>query len=148
MGASVAERVRIVVYDSRRLISWLTLGDGTAVGMALWPFLLVSRTEAGFERLAPSERAQLLTHETIHLAQQTELLVLPFYLLYFAEWALRFLCWTLPRALRRRRRRGPLVERALGHAYKMLSFEREAYTHEDDEHYLRKRPPFAWVSFL
>ncbi|MBC7893677.1 MAG: hypothetical protein H7Y12_15775 [Sphingobacteriaceae bacterium] len=81
--------------------------------MALWPFILVQRGN-------PS--ARLLNHERIHHRQQLELLLLPFYVWYVLEYA--YHRW-----------------RGLDHyaAYMAIRFEREAYRHEGDLGYLKKR---------
>ncbi len=82
-------------------------------GMALWPFILVQRGN-------PS--ARLLNHERIHHRQQLELLLLPFYVWYILEYA--YHRW-----------------RGFDHydAYRAIRFEREAYRHEGDLEYLKKR---------
>lgn len=74
----------------------------------------------------PSDR--LLNHERIHTRQMLEMLIVGFYLWYFVEWLLR-----LPRK---------------GNAYRRISFEREAYAHENDSQYLQCRKPFAWFHYL
>lgn len=71
---------------------------------------------------------QLLNHERIHTRQMVEMLVVVFYLWYFIEWLIRL---TMK-----------------GNAYRNISFEREAYTHERNLHYLEERKLFAWISFL
>ena len=71
-----------------------------------------------------------LRHERIHTRQMLELLVLPFYLIYLAEWLVRFV-----------RLRHPL------RAYLAISFEREAYAHQSDPTYLRRRPRYAWLRY-
>lgn len=75
-------------------------------------------------RLSP----YLLNHERIHTRQMWEMLVVPFYIWYIAEWLLR-----LPRK---------------GNAYRNISFEREAYSKMMDLRYLSHRKPYAWISFL
>lgn len=79
-----------------------------------------------FTRQALSPRE--LRHELIHSRQQREMLYLPFFLWYVAEWLLR---WALCRDRMR--------------AYREISFEREAYQHEADEHYLEERRHYAWL---
>lgn len=72
-----------------------------------------------------------LRHEQIHTRQMLELLIVPFYLIYIIEWLLR---WIQTRhALR---------------AYRSISFEREAYTHQSDPHYLSHRRCYAWLREL
>lgn len=64
-------------------------------------------------------------HEDIHTAQMKELLYLPFYVIYFLEWAARLFI------------NGPKK------AYENISFEKEAYEHERDFEYLKNRKHFA-----
>ncbi len=68
----------------------------------------------------------LLNHESIHCRQQLEWLYLPFFVLYVAEWL-----WYLLRYRDSRK------------AYRSISFEREAYDHQNDLNYLSGRPCYA-----
>lgn len=88
-------------------------------GMALFPFILVREGK-------PS--ARLLNHERIHHRQQLELLILPFYVWYLLEYAWHRL-------------------RGLSHhaAYLAIRFEREAYRHDGEADYLKRR---KWWAFL
>lgn len=70
----------------------------------------------------------LLNHERIHTRQMLEMLVIGFYVWYFIEWLIR-----LPQP---------------GNAYRNISFEKEAYTHEYNLHYLAERKSFAWWYYL
>ncbi|MEN8928854.1 MAG: hypothetical protein ABF242_01365 [Flavobacteriales bacterium] len=82
--------------------------------ITLWPFIVVNKKRKG-EKV-------LLNHERIHLRQQIELLIIPFYLWYFTEFVFRYFqykSWDL--------------------AYRNISFEREAYANESDMEYLGKR---------
>ena len=58
------------------------LSFGRSYGIALYPFILL-RKEYRITR-------QILRHEKIHLAQQLELLIIPFYLIYIFEFFFRF----------------------------------------------------------
>ena len=73
----------------------------------------------------------LLRHEQIHVQQQSEMLLIPFFLWYGVEFVFR-LCqyreWRL--------------------AYKNISFEREAYANEKNVEYLNERAPYAWIKHL
>ena len=71
---------------------------------------------------------RLINHERIHTAQMLELLVIFFYLWYFIEWVIKIF--------------------TPGRAYYRISFEREAYLHENDLNYLKHRPLFAWWKYL
>lgn len=66
-----------------------------------------------------------INHERIHLRQQLELLIIPFFIWYFSEYILRLIQYK---------------DRDL--AYRNISFEREAYANEKDLNYLKKR--FFW----
>lgn len=68
-----------------------------------------------------------LNHEEIHTAQMKELGYVLFYLIYVVEWLVRLF--------------------KPGNAYRNISFEKEAYTHQYDIVYLSKRKHFAqWRS--
>lgn len=74
---------------------------------------------------------EVINHERIHSAQMRELLYIPFYLLYVAEWMVRLI-----------KCRGNAYA-----AYESISFEREAYTYQSCLSYLKSRPWFAqWRS--
>jgi hypothetical protein len=98
-------------------IPWLWVN-----GMALWPVILV-----GMAR--PS--ARLLNHERIHLRQQLELLVLPFYVWYLVEYLVKWLRYRHHDA-----------------AYRAIGFEREAYAHDAEPAYLRRRTVWAFLKYV
>ncbi len=87
-------------------------------GMAIWPFILV-RPEKRTERL--------VNHERIHLAQQLETLILPFYVLY-----LGFYLWNR-------------MDHDHQDAYVRIPFEAEAFDHDDDLEYLDNRRLWEWA---
>jgi hypothetical protein len=73
----------------------------------------------------------LINHEKIHLRQQLELLIIPFFVIYIFEFLIRLVQyrnWAL--------------------AYRNISFEREAYRNEKDLNYLKSRPLFSFVKFI
>lgn len=88
-------------------------------GMALFPFILVQRANPG---------PVLLNHERIHLRQQLELGILPFYAWYVLEYLFY-----------RIRYRDHYA------AYRAIRFEREAFAHEADLAYLKTRPFWAFM---
>ncbi len=99
------------------------LSFGFARGMCLYPFVLIGKeTEI---------TQQLLTHERIHLRQQMETFVIPFYFWYFLEFLIRFIQY-----------------RNFEKAYRNISFEREAYYFESQGEYLSNRKKYAWTGFL
>ena len=78
--------------------------------ITIWPFIFV--------------RKQLneisINHEEIHGKQQLELLIIPFYIIYFIEWIFK--------------------------GYKNISFEKEAYANANNLDYLKSRKHYAqWI---
>jgi hypothetical protein len=92
-------------------------------GMALYPFVLLREKK-------DAEDPVLLNHEKIHLRQQKELLILPFYIWYLTEY---------------------FINRGKGfsayQAYRKICFEQEAFANEQDLAYLEKRPARAFLSY-
>lgn len=92
--------------------------------MALYPFLIFKDPES-------TGNSVIVRHELIHLRQQLELLILPFYILYLFNYFFN-LCFY----------------RNHDQAYRNISFEREAYAHDHDVVYLQRRRWFAWTTYL
>jgi hypothetical protein len=92
-------------------------------GMALYPFILVRQP-------ALKDDVMLIHHERIHLKQQLELLVLPFYLLYLLNYLFNLLRFKNHHA-----------------AYLNIVFEKEANAHEANPAYLGARRFWAWLKY-
>ena len=90
-------------------------------GMALYPFIVLK---------SPALKNDLtfMQHEQIHLIQQKEMLLLPFYICY-----LLFYLYNLCRYRNHNR------------AYRQIPFEREAYCYESEPDYLARRKLWAWI---
>ncbi|MFC5410043.1 hypothetical protein ACFPMF_12035 [Larkinella bovis] len=91
-------------------------------GMALFPFVLVRTKQPD---------AVLLHHERIHLRQQLELGIVPFYLWYLLEYLLR------------RWQYGDHYT-----AYRNISFEREAFENEAHLTYWKTRRWYGFRAYL
>jgi hypothetical protein len=87
--------------------------------MALFPFILLRDAKL-------KQDTNLILHERIHLKQQLELLVLPFYVIYGVEFLIHLVRY-----------------KDSEKAYRNISFEREAYASDWDFEYLEKRKYFA-----
>ena len=87
-----------------------------------------------------------LNHESIHSRQFVELMVLFAVATVFIRWWLpvfapfAFYAWYIVEWLIR------LLKK--GNAYRNISFEREAYTNENDMEYLSNRKHFAFMKYL
>lgn len=92
--------------------------------IALYPFIVVHSKHL-------CKNPVLLNHERIHLKQQAELLVLPFYIWYTLEYCLKLIKY-------KNRRR----------AYRAISFEREAYKNENNLNYLTARKSYTFLKYL
>ena len=91
--------------------------------MALFPFVLIKRKEDKFDN-------ELLNHEKIHLYQQLELLILPFYVLYLGHYFVQRLRY-----------------KEHYKAYMNIVFEREAYENDSQLSYLRERKLWAFWKY-
>lgn len=74
-------------------------------GIAIFPFIFVRKNF--------TKDDVLINHEKIHLRQQLELLIIPFYIIYLVEWIFK--------------------------GYYGISFEKETYENQTDLDYLKKR---------
>ncbi|WP_300486040.1 hypothetical protein [Flavobacterium sp.] len=93
-------------------------------GITVFPFVFVVRKE-------DKKDTVFLNHEKIHIRQQLELVLLPFFIWYGIEFLIRW--------------------RQYGNrhtAYRNISFEREAYANEANPDYLSKRPFWHFIKYL
>jgi len=94
------------------------------MGITLWPFVILKNKQL-------KENNVFLNHERIHLRQQGELLVLLFYVWYVTEFVVRLFQY-----------------QNRHHAYRNISFEREAYTNEKDLQYLNRRSFWSFLQYI
>jgi hypothetical protein len=73
----------------------------------------------------------LLNHERIHIRQQLEMLVFPFFIWYFLEFFIRLILYTNWKK-----------------AYYNISFEKEAYLNDNNADYLVNRKLYDFFKFL
>ncbi|WP_270089510.1 hypothetical protein [Sphingobacterium sp. SYP-B4668] len=88
---------------------------GKAHAVTIYPFIFLKKRQL-------LDDQTLINHERIHLRQALELGILFFYIWYLIEFGIRMLRY-----------------RNFRKAYLMISFEQEAYLHEQDSHYLDRR---------
>lgn len=93
-------------------------------GITLFPFIFL---------FSENEKQDLvvLNHEKIHIRQQFELLIFPFFLWYLLEFLYK---WILFKDKKK--------------AYLNISFEREAYTNEKDLHYIKQRSFWSFLNYF
>ncbi|MDR7212497.1 hypothetical protein [Flavobacterium piscis] len=93
-------------------------------GMAVFPFVLM---KYDFDKVNKT----FVNHEKIHLRQQIEMLIFPFFIWYFSEYVIRLIQY-----------------KNTAIAYRNISFEREAYAKETDFNYLKKRPFYQFLNYI
>lgn len=93
-------------------------------GITLFPFILLRKKELRHNPI-------LINHEKIHLRQQLELLIIPFYIWYLSEYYIKYLKYKNPEL-----------------AYRNISFEREAYENDQNLDYLKNRKLWSFISYL
>lgn len=89
--------------------------------MAIFPFVLVK---------SKNPSTVLLNHERIHLAQQIELFILPFYCWYFLAY-----CWNRFKGQKHHQ------------AYRNIIFEKEAYENDENLQYLASRKNWSFIKY-
>ena len=99
-----------------KAISWVV----DIYAITLWPFI-ISKEEMSED---------VLRHETIHIAQQKELFVILFYLLYGWDYL-----------------KGMIKYKDKQKAYFQIRFEQEAYEFMYKEDYLDNRPKYNWRNY-
>jgi len=105
------------------LISKYLIPNGYT-GLTIFPFVMLKSDKLKTDYV-------LINHERIHLRQQLEFLVIPFYVIYVLEFLMRLLHyqnWKL--------------------AYRNISFEREAYRNEIDLDYLKTRKFWDFLKYI
>ncbi len=93
-------------------------------GLTIYPFVFLKHRESKTDEV-------LINHEKIHLRQQLEMFILPFYVFYVLEFCLRYVQyknWYL--------------------AYINISFEKESYQNEANLNYLNERRSWSFLKYL
>jgi hypothetical protein len=93
-------------------------------GLTFFPFVFLTNKD---DKL----NAVFVNHEKIHIRQQIEFLILPFYIWYLLEYLFRLVQYQDKKK-----------------AYFNISFEREAYKNEKDLEYLKSRSFWKFLKYL
>ena len=92
-------------------------------GITIFPFIILRNAKIKGD-------VKLINHEKIHIRQQLELLIIPFFIWYGVEYLVRLV---------------QFKNRNL--AYRNIVFEREAYENEKDLGYLKQRSLWSFMKF-
>lgn len=93
-------------------------------GMAIFPFIFLKTKDLKLDK-------QIINHEMIHIRQQLELLIIPFYFLYFLNYLINYIYY-----------------RDHHRAYRNIVFEREAFENDLKPGYLKKRRFASWINYF
>lgn len=93
---------------------------GFASAITLFPFILTETMDE-----------TVLNHERIHLKQQLEMLIIPFYLWYILEYLIRW-----------------IGGEDRYEAYSSISMERECFENDSDMTYISNRKPYSFIKYL
>ncbi|WP_396147189.1 hypothetical protein [Flavobacterium sp.] len=93
-------------------------------GLTFYPFVFLADKDDKLNEV-------FINHERIHIRQQIELLILPFYIWYFTEYLFRLIQY-----------------KDRKQAYFNISFEREAYKNEKDLNYLKQRSFWRFLKYV
>ncbi len=93
-------------------------------GMTVFPFIILKEKHY-------LNNKTTINHEKIHLRQQMELLILPFYVLYFCNLLYNYIKY-----------------RDFQLAYRNIIFEREAYANEKNLNYLQSRSFWRFLDYF
>lgn len=93
-------------------------------GLTIYPFIFLNAKHLKKNKV-------LMNHERIHLKQQLEMLVIPFYIMYGVEFLIRMIQY-----------------KNWSQAYRNISFELEAYLNENNMEYFNNRSLWAFLKYL
>lgn len=119
-----------VLIAPKFLKLWSMLNGFDVIGITLPLLIIIDKYDDSSEKKEHLSK-QLINHESIHIMQQIELLVVGFYGLYILNYLFNL-----------------LIYRNHEKAYMNIIFEKEAYINEDDHNYLNYRKPFSWLKYF
>ena len=105
----------MILYSKFRLKNYIAI--------TIFPFIVINKSYKGNEAL--------INHEKIHLKQQLEMLLIPFYIWYVTEFFIKFIKY-----------------KSWHTAYLNISFEKEAYHNDYNLEYLKTRKSYSFLRFL
>ena len=102
------------------VVKWL---PENVAAMTIFPFIFFMNEEY-------KNNPETVNHEKIHIKQQLEMFILPFFIWYGIEFLIK------------RIKNDSLT------AYNNISFEKESYANQNNLNYLSTRKRYSWVKYL
>ncbi len=112
----------MVVIVSSVLTRLFSLGN--ADGIMIFPFLFI-------KKIIYKHQQEFINHEKIHFKQALELGVLFFYLWYLLEFLLK-----------------SAIYKSFSDGYYHISFEKEAYSNQANQDYIKNRKSYSFVKYV
>ena len=101
-------------------------------GITLFPFIILREKYRDGSDWWKAKAKKIINHEEIHIKQQAEMLIIPFYILYAF-----FYLWNIFK-----------YKFNIKKAYYQIPFEQEAFNNESDYNYLTNRKLYSWVKHI
>jgi hypothetical protein len=112
----------MIIIQSKILVKFITFNFARAI--TLFPFILLKDKNLKNDEI-------IINHEKIHIRQQMELLIIPFYLMYIIEFLIKYLKY-----------------KSRYRAYMNISFEKEAFENESNKDYLKSRKFYGFIKYF
>jgi|APIni6443716594_1056825.scaffolds.fasta_scaffold400100_1 hypothetical protein len=112
----------MLIVQNKILVNILTLNFANAI--TLFPFIFIKYK-------SHKENKILINHERIHIQQQLELLIIPFYIIYLLDFLIKFMKF-----------------KSKKEAYLNISFEKEAYSNQNNFEYIKIRKFWAFLNYV
>jgi len=112
----------MIIISNRILVKIITFNFARAI--TIFPFIFVSDIKSKDDKV-------LINHEMIHIRQQIEMLIIPFYIWYFLEFIFRWIQF------------GTRYD-----AYINISFEKEAYANEINLNYNKSKKFWSFLKYI
>ncbi len=93
------------------------------LGVTFFPFIFLKNEDLKKDQV-------FINHEKIHVRQQLQLLIFPFFIWYMIEFLIKW-----------------MIYKDKNIAYRNISFEREAYQNENDFEYLNKLSFWNFINY-
>ncbi len=112
----------MIIISNRIIVKIITFNFARAI--TIFPFVFVSDKRSKEDKV-------LINHEMIHIRQQIEMLIIPFYIWYLLEFLFRLIQY------------GTRYD-----AYVNISFEKEAYVNESNLDYNKSKKFLSFLKYI
>ena len=112
----------MIIISNKAFVKLITFNVANAI--TIFPFIFLIDSKLKKNKI-------LLNHERIHIRQQLELLIIPFYIWYLIQFLIKLAKY-----------------KSRNIAYLNISFEKEAYQNEHNFSYLKSKKIYSFLKYL